>query len=135
MKTKKVLIALLAVFVVLSIAVSVICFKQYGELQRQKIYSITNAFMLMQKELDVAAENDYKSWYPSGTLELLDGQIPVEGYDSMGDYQKIHDVIHKVIRTDGRNTEEIAYFDQVRQMRISTSTETWKWAAYLKQGD
>lgn len=61
MKTKKVLIVLLAVFVVLSIAVSVICFKQYGKLQRQKIYSITNAFMLMQKELDAAAENDYKT--------------------------------------------------------------------------
>lgn len=129
------MIVLLAVFVVLSIAVSVICFKQYGKLQRQKIYSITNAFMLMQKELDVAAENDYKSWYPSGTLELLDGQIPVEGYDSMGDYQKIHDVIYKVIQTDGRNAEDIAYFDEVRQMRISTSTDTWKWAAYLKQGD
>ncbi len=66
---------------------------------------------------------------------MLEGDVPFEDYNSMGDYQKIHDVIYKVIQTDGRNAEDIAYFDEVRQMRISTSTETWKWAVYLKQGD
>ncbi len=66
---------------------------------------------------------------------MLEGDVPFEDYNSMGNYQKIHDVIYKVIQTDGRNAEDIAYFDEVRQMRISTSTETWKWAVYLKQGD
>lgn len=131
MKTR-LLSVLLAIFVVISIITSTVCYRQYAQLQRQKIYSISNAFTLMQNELEVAAEGDYKTWHPSGVLEMLEGDIPFENYNSMGDYRKIHDVIRKVLQMNQLNDEKIAYLDEVRQMKISTSTYTWKWAVYLK---
>lgn len=133
MKMKKVLMISLGFLIVISVAASAICFNQYVELQRQKLYFITEAFMLMQNELDEAAEDHYKEWSPSGVLELLESDLSNESYDSMGDYQKIHDIICKVIQPGQLNEETIAYFEEVRKMRISTTTHTWKWAAYLRQ--
>ena len=63
----------------------------------------------------------------------MESDLSNESYDSMGDYQKIHDIICIVIQPGQLNEETIAYFEEVRKMRISTTTHTWKWAAYLRQ--
>jgi hypothetical protein len=110
------------------IVVVIVAVGQYQQLQKDKLLKLNTAYYYMEEIIEEEQAEDFAHWdEKSARLSIL--QDYTSGISGMGEYAEISEMIRQVANIQEINDESLELLKQAQDMRVSWTTENWKWSA------